>query len=184
MVDFKKLTICEHKSPSYVPRTWHNASSADLTVAFAVDFDSAGERLTKKAALETSGNYIHFDLRSDPVVCARHLYVKMKQGDFKTLNIAGNGVYTTMRYGFNQNKVNQFVLDVLTPVHEHITIEHIVSGGQSACDLAGGIASIILDIPCVMTYPKGYLQRWEDGKDVTMKKDVVLKMISKYTKES
>jgi len=33
------LTINEHKSASYVPRTYHNASLADLTLAVAIDFN-------------------------------------------------------------------------------------------------------------------------------------------------
>ncbi len=180
---FKKLKLVAHKSPSYVPRTWHNTSSADLTVAIAVDFNSAGERLTKKAALETSGNYLHFDLRDDPVQCARKLYGVMKKNNFKTLNIAGNGVYTTIKQGFPQGKVNQFVLDLLTPVHEHWGIDFLVSGGQSGVDFAGGVASIVLDIPCTMTYPKSFLQRWEDGKDITLKKDIILEKINLYVKE-
>ena len=37
-----KLTIQEYKSTSYAPRTYHNAHSADLTVAIACDFNTAG----------------------------------------------------------------------------------------------------------------------------------------------
>lgn len=31
------LTILEHKSASYSPRTYHNASVGDITIAIAVD---------------------------------------------------------------------------------------------------------------------------------------------------
>lgn len=46
----KKLIIKESTSSKYTPRTYYNAKSADLTVAFAVDFSTAGERCTHKAA--------------------------------------------------------------------------------------------------------------------------------------
>lgn len=44
------LTILEHKSSSYAPRTYENAAKADVTIAIAVDYNTAGERLTHKAA--------------------------------------------------------------------------------------------------------------------------------------
>ena len=44
------MKIIENKSSSYAPRTFANAKSADLTIAFAIDFGTAGEQLTKKAA--------------------------------------------------------------------------------------------------------------------------------------
>ena len=45
-----RLEIVAHRSPSYVPRTRENADTADLTIAVAADYSSAGERLTKRSA--------------------------------------------------------------------------------------------------------------------------------------
>jgi hypothetical protein len=176
-----KLTIQEHKSSSYAPRTYHNAHSADLTVAIACDFSTAGERLTKQAA---GDKYIHFDLNSDPVDCARLLYSRMKRYGVKTLNIAGNGIYTCTKYGFTQEQVNIFLLHMLSPIHEHIGIDHLYSGGQTGVDIAAGVCSVIMDIPCTITLPKGYKMRFEDGKDVNHTKEWVYDYVNKRVKET
>lgn len=174
------LIIQEHKSASYAPRTYHNAHSADLTVAIACDFNTAGERLTKKAAGE---KYIHFDLKSDPVECARVLYARMKRDNVKSLNLAGNGIHTCVKHGFNQEQVNVFLLQMLTPIHEHIGIEHLYSGGQTGLDIATGVCSVVMDIPCTMTLPKGYKMRFEDGKDVDHTQEWVYDYVMQMVKE-
>ena len=46
------LRIEQHDSGRYAPRTWENAKSADITVAFASDFTTRGEQLTLRAAGE------------------------------------------------------------------------------------------------------------------------------------
>ena len=86
-----KTIILEHNSSSYAPRTYHNAQIADLTAAFAIDFSTAGEKLTNKAAQE---KYIRCDLRKEPIELARQLYKGCRAYHTKTLNIAGNGIYT------------------------------------------------------------------------------------------
>ena len=169
-----KLKIVEHKSASYAPRTYYNAHSADVTIAVACDFSTAGERLTKKAAGEY---YLHFQLNWQPVECARSLYRYMKNYNLKTINIAGNGIYTWNKHGYDQHKVNYWLLNLLTPVHQHLGIDYIYSGGQSGTDLAGGVVSCLLDIPCTMTLPKGYKMRFEDGKDIDHSQDEVYSMV-------
>lgn len=173
------MKIVEHKSGSYAPRTYHNANSADITVAIALDFNTAGERLTKKAA--TKRDYINFDLRHDPLECARVLYTKMLTNQYETINIAGNGVYTCSKYGYSQEDCNMWVLSLLEPIHRHLGIKAVVSGGQSGIDLAGGVAASVLDIPCTMTLPNGYKQRWEDGKDVNHSFEDISAQIESYT---
>lgn len=42
------IKFIQHSSPKYPPRTYENAS-ADATIAFAFDFNTAGEKLTKDA---------------------------------------------------------------------------------------------------------------------------------------
>lgn len=175
-----KLIIQEHKSTSYAPRTYHNAHSADLTVAIACDFSTAGERLTKKAA---GDKYIHFNLSSDPVDCARVLYSRMKRDNVKTLNLAGNGLYTCAKHGFTQEQVNLFLLHMLSPIHEHLGIDYLYSGGQTGLDIAAGVCSVIMDIPCTMTLPKGYKMRFEDGKDVDHTKEWICDYVDGMVKE-
>lgn len=70
------LHIAQHKSSSYAPRTYANASQG-VTLAVAVDFNTAGERLTTKAA---DGKILHVDADQlqtgllDPLDVSRNLW--------------------------------------------------------------------------------------------------------------
>lgn len=110
------LRIVEHSSPKYTPRTYLNANSADLTAAFAVDFTTAGEKCTHKAAGEA---YAAFPIQIVPIDTARRLYRCCKLMNVKVLNIAGNGIYTLSFNGWSQEEINQYIYDVLKPVHKH-----------------------------------------------------------------
>ena len=171
-----KLILNQHKSSSYAPRTWHNASSGDVTVAFAVDLNTAGERLTHKAAGE---KYIGFKLEdsTDAIDLAKLLYKKMKKDNAKTLNIAGNGIYTLSKHNCSQDFINHFVYEVINQVHQYHPIEKIFTGGQTGVDMAGAIAGIQLGIPVEITFPHGYMQRFEDKKDIIQTEQDILEQI-------
>jgi 1-aminocyclopropane-1-carboxylate deaminase/D-cysteine desulfhydrase-like pyridoxal-dependent ACC family enzyme len=171
------LIVQEHKSSSYAPRTYHNAHSADLTVAIAVDFSTAGERLTHKAAGDA---YLAIPYHTDITEAARTLYREMRKRNAKSLNIAGNGLHTFTKYGELQYSVNLYVYTVLSLVHKHWPIEAIVSGGQTGTDLAGGVAAEALNIPCTMTFPKGFKQRFANGIDIVQSEEQVLEQVNMW----
>lgn len=171
------MKVFEHKSASYSPRTYENAGKADLTVAFAMDFKTAGEKCTHKAA---GGNYVGCYFGADWIESARDLYRSCKALDVKTLNVAGNGAYTLGMYGLTQSEINLYVYRVLAQVHAHWPIELIVSGGQTGVDLAGGVAAELLGIPCEMTLPKGFKQRNVDGKDIDNTEQGILGQVIYY----
>jgi hypothetical protein len=175
------MKLVEHGSTKYPPRTEHNAKSADLTVAFAEDFDSAGERLTKKLA---GDKYLAIHLSTDPIQAARILYKDCRDRGVRVLNIAGNGIYTLSRSDYteaetaelnkgnflleskgwtpkcwSQSTLNFWVYQVLSLVHKHYPLEMVISGGQTGVDFAGGVAAEVLGLNPVMTFPKGFLQR-------------------------
>lgn len=174
------IKIIEHKSPSYGPRTYHNAHSAQLTIALAVDFSTAGERLTKKAAVSSKfGQDAYFPVSLTPelnehwIHSARDLYracnrIERLSGGQRvtTLNVAGNGIYTLSANGMSQEWVNQMTYNIIAQVHQHLPFERIVSGGQTGIDIAGGIAGDLLGLPVEMTYPKNLKWRFENGQDV------------------
>lgn len=164
------MILEENKYSEYGPRTLHNADSAHLTVAFAEDYHTKGEQLTKRAAKD---RYIRVPLNLDPVVAARLLYKRCKDDQVKILNIAGNGIYTLNKYNWEQESVNKWVYDVLTLVHKHYPLLKVLSGGQTGVDFAGGVAAEALGIYNVMTFPKGYRQRNEEGKEVYQTKQEV-----------
>mgnify|MGYP001759754265 CR=1 FL=1 len=173
------MLVKEHSSEKYSQRTYHNARTSQLTVAFAEDFNTAGERLTRKAAGEDK--YVHFHLSESPLDVARKLYVVCKKRNIKKLNIAGNGIYTLKKKGWKQETINQWVYDVISLVHAHHGFDSIISGGQTGVDLAGAIAADACAVPHVeMTLPKGFLQRSIDNQEIIQTERDVLAQVQFY----
>lgn len=177
------MKVIEHRSEKYGPRTYTNAKRADLTIAFALDFSSAGEKLTKKAAGDA---YISIGLERDKTMAAREIWKACRalgKGDEPlVLNIAGNGIYTLLRKSktIDQFILNKWVYDVLYLVCGHWPVKLIVSGGQTGVDLAGGVAAEVLGIPCEMTFPKGFKQRHENGVDAEHTEVDILSAVAYY----
>lgn len=177
--------VQEHSSQKYSPRTYQNAKSAHVTIAIAADLKTAGELCTKKAA---GDNYFSHKLTkaSDPLAVARELWKFCKKPEYKgldiTFNIAGNGIYTFVKYGFNQGELNSFLIQMLGVFHEHRSIHKIYSGGQTGMDMAGAVAAKYLDIPACITLPKGFVQRHEDGRDVEHTREFIIQSIEDQLK--
>jgi hypothetical protein len=167
------LTVNDHKSSGYRDRTKFNADSADVTVAIAKDFSTAGERLTRTVA---GSRYTHFgfgDARKD----GRALAKLMQQRGATSLNVAGNGIYTLTKYGLTQAEVNQHVYEMLSEAHAINPITKIVSGGQTGVDIAGAVAAQALGIDAVITLPQGFLQRNEAREDRRLSRDEIVRQI-------
>jgi hypothetical protein len=173
------LTIVEHSSPHYSPRTWHNATTADLTVAFAVDFTTAGEKLTRKAA---GNNFVAIPLDTNAMEAADMVLHALTSRNGKVLNIAGNGIRTLAKHGWTQDRANAYLLAVLAYVKASTSIVQVQSGGQTGIDMSGAIAGVALDIPTVITMPKGCIQRYEDGVDRTFTPDQIRQQVQSALK--
>lgn len=158
------LKVIAHSSPLYPPRTYQNARMADLTVAFAIEFQTAGERLTKQAAGE---RYIAIPLSLDVQVAVERLVAALRTHSAKTLNVAGNGIYSLEPKGWPQTRADEFVFNVLSKVIEQWPITKVISGGQTGIDLAGVTAAHALGIDAEATLPKGFVQRGLDNQDRT-----------------
>lgn len=174
------VIVQEHANSGFRDRTLFNAESADVTLALAVDFETAGEKLTKRAA---GDKYVCFQLTDElsPIDVARGLYVFMKQRNAKTINIAGNGIYTLVKEGIDQPSINCFLCDALEILHRNYPIERIFSGGQTGVDMAGAVVAKYLGIPALITYPKDFLQRFEDNKDIAQTKESVEEQINYWS---
>lgn len=168
------LIVKEHSSSNYSPRTYYNAKSAQITLAFAIDFNTAGEKLTKKASYP---NYLSLDLRKEWIESARLIYKELKRNNFTVINIAGNGIYTLKKQGLSQSDINTYVFNCLSKVYEFHKISKIYTGGQTGVDLAGAITGYNLDIDTEVTLPKGFIMRFEDGVDISMTKKQVEDLI-------
>lgn len=171
------LHLVEHSSPNYSPRTYHNANSADLTVALACDFGTAGEKLTHKAA---GSNYLGVPIQYTPQDTAKMILFHLHERSLAnpTINIAGNGIYTlAKKLGWSQHAVNLHVTHALALVNREIPIKLVVSGGQTGVDIAGIVAAQLLQIDARATFPKGFVQRFEDGQDVSRQEEDIRREI-------
>lgn len=173
------IELVEHRSSSYAPRTYHNASQG-VTLAYAIDHNTAGEKLTQKAA-GAKIVMVYADSHRDKLLeAARSLYKALKIDDCHVVNVAGNGIYTFTKHGLTQESVNYDIHFILEIVSKHWEIKKIVSGGQSGADLAGLVAAAKLGIDCTGTWPKGFKMRFEDGIDRNHTYDEIVEIINKY----
>lgn len=164
------IQFIEHQSTNYRDRTIVNAS-ADCTIAVAIDFSTTGELLTKNSVLKQdklfipigfhTGMYWKQELTYDIGSC-----ISLINGyGIKTLNIAGNGIYTLK---CSQENIDEFVFHLLSGIVADIDnpLQSIRSGGQTGIDEAGLKAAVKLGIPAICLAPKGWKFRDADGIDI------------------
>ena len=165
---------------SYSKRTWENANAEDVdfTLALAADFNTAGERCTKKAAGDSC---IQVDLplgkegidSSQKAVnavvkgIAEALPDEFLKGEPCGLNIAGNGIYTLAAKGVSQEAADEFMTRVLAGLREKgVVISSVRTGGQTGIDEAGAAAACAMGIPVTVHAPKGWMYRDSENIDV------------------
>lgn len=173
-----KISFQESTSADYGDRTRENAK-ADATLALAADFDSLGEKLTRRSVEKLNKKYIGIPVPSKAK--SNDLKVDQKAVDFvvnglnevnaKTLNIAGNGLYTMKDLGYTQEDLDNMVYSLLKAVVESpklkAKIESVRTGGQTGFDEAGAKAAIKLGIPTTILAPKGWKFRDINSKDIS-----------------
>lgn len=173
-----KISFQESTSADYGDRTRKNAK-ADATIALAADFDSLGEKLTRRTVEKLNKKYIGISVSSKAT--SNDLKVDQKAVDFvvnelnevnaKTLNIAGNGLYTMKDLGYTQEDLDVMVYSLLKAVVESpklkTKIESVRTGGQTGFDEAGAKAAIKLGIPTIVLAPKGWKFRDISSKDIS-----------------
>jgi hypothetical protein len=171
------IQFIEDKSKGYRERTIKNAS-ADVTIAFAVDFTSAGERLTKSSVIKQNKTYIPVDANTLDITdeLVQSIIDKFNQSGHVdilsgkrciTLNIAGNGIYT-IRGKWTQNQIDEYTYEVLKRVVDKFQgdIVSIRTGGQTGFDEAGAKAGIKLGIKTIVLAPLGWKFRDITGRDI------------------
>lgn len=169
--------IEECQQAGYPPRTKQNVICSDITLAFAVDFYTGGEVLTKKLCIENNKPFISIDFKNKDLSYSR-LYKIIKRFDTLnlknffgtkdlTINVAGNGIY---RMKETQKEVNEWTYEFFQRLLSQPSFEYNIvmvrSGGQTGFDEAGVVAADWLGIPTLVLAPKNYLFRLEQGKDI------------------
>lgn len=168
MIDPQNLVTSQNISAHYGPRTVSNASASDYTIAVALNFDSKGEQLTRRAA---GDKHLPIRFGGDPAK------VGLEVGDFlsksgKTdlvLNVAGNSLNTFKKIDptVEQDAINKWMYLFLREVTSKVSVKMIISGGQTGSDVAGLIAGLALGLKVHGHYPKGFLMRNGNGEDCT-----------------
>lgn len=174
---YEPLVINEDKVADYYGRTKINADKAEVTLAMAMDYGTAGEGLTKRLAGE---KLVKWQPRSALTPFADAVVAQLKQSKGKTLNIAGNALDNWAKFTdknkkpITQEHVNWAVYKVLKHIKENYPqLERVVTGGQTGTDIAGAIAARALGIPVEVNMPKGFRQEGQFSQT----KDKVLRQI-------
>lgn len=165
------IEFIEDTSSSYSPRTRRNAGEADATIAVAIDFNTAGERLTKKAAI-TQGKLftqLHLNLQGDIISedydSLQSFMKKFTDRRYSILNIAGNGIYTLSKYSISQRVIDATIYKLIIYLlfQGLCKITTIRSGGQTGVDESGLKVGDYLGMRTICLAPKGWRFRTEDG---------------------
>lgn len=174
---YEPLVINEDKVADYYGRTKISADKAEVTLAMAMDYGTAGEGLTKRLAGE---KLVKWQPRSALTPFADAVVAQLKQSKGKTLNIAGNALGNWAKFTdknkkpITQEHVNWAVYKVLKHIKENYPqLERVVTGGQTGTDIAGAIAARALGIPVEVNMPKGFRQEGQFSQT----KDKVLRQI-------
>ena len=173
-IDFQVETSGNTIGEMYRNRTIKNAS-ADATIAIAVNFETPGEKLTKSSVVNQGKKYIPIDAKVLEVTESRVNKVvdMLNSVNAKTLNIAGNGIYT-MKGLYTQEQLDEFSYQLLKAITESPNLKNkivsIRSGGQTGFDEAGAKAGIRLGIPTTVLAPKGWSFRNIDSMDISNEK--------------
>lgn len=161
------IEFIEHKDPGYASRTLTNAKEANLTIAFAADFKTGGEILTRNLVNAYGNKYLAVDIFKIDMVKLEENLRRLHIFDGYRLNIAGNGLYTLIDYLIAQEDIDKIVKEVLEDLFFIPDILSVQTGGQTGADEAGikfAKDYNITIIKCIA--PRGWLFRDINGNDI------------------
>ncbi|MBR6516915.1 MAG: hypothetical protein IKT40_08785 [Bacilli bacterium] len=158
------IQFIEDSSRNYAHRTYINAASADLTMAFAADFNSSGELCTENAVKKANKKLVQFPMNIEEINKMLPNVIEYIK-DCKTLNVAGNGLSRLCHHNITQEMSDNIVLYTLEKLKNDygIEFETIRSGGQTGADESGLKAAVKIgtkEIICLC--PKNW--RFRDEK--------------------
>jgi hypothetical protein len=169
-----EIKFIEHKIAGYASRTIENVKSADLTIAFAINFDTLGEQLTRKiAGLKYCSVQIQ-ELPNGQISVGGLAYIAkvvdaIGYHEPTVLNIAGNGIYSFL---CKQSVIDAQIEHFLTMCLGKVDVMPVVirTGGQTGIDEAGLKAARTMDIQPICLAPKGWVFRNDAGQDIADEK--------------
>lgn len=171
-----KLIISEHQHHGYASRTYENVRLADVTMRFAEDFTTFGEKATKNACKLHKKHLIDIPLDralsfrvddlSKPMIRLARYADKLSL----CINIAGNGIY---RLSCEQKQLDNHLTTFLTTLISNFSLLAFPyqdltfrSGGQSGADEAGIKAALMMGYEAEILAPKGWIFRDKEHHEV------------------
>lgn len=169
------IKFIEDTHSGYSHRTYENARLADATIAFAADFETSGEIMTKNAAEKYGKVYCQISLLhtkiKDFYENVRQVAEVLKKNNCHSLNIAGNGMSRLAKYKITQHKCDSYVEAALVRLAmDGVEITEIRSGGQTGADESGLKCAQYIGVDATCLCPKGWRFRTEkeDISDETL----------------
>lgn len=171
------IEFIEDRCTNYQHRTFLNVDNAEFTLIFAADLTTAGEKCTLNACRNCERPVASFligrdgRISDDQVGKLNTCIEYLKENKCTSLNIAGNGIYTFIKYGVSQERLNDLVTNF---IHHLIStgcnITSLRSGGQTGADEAGLVAGDRLGLKTICLCPKGWRFRDVHNQDIKSEK--------------
>lgn len=158
------VAVTESKASGYATRTKRNVDAGDITIAFAMDHSTAGEKLTARLVKEAGKPLVKWTPGMKLSEFADQIIAALKATNGTAINVAGNGIYSWGNT--SQADLNEKLFKVLGKVKaEYPALATIVSGGQTGADMAGVIAGKALGLKVDVHLPAGFVQRDANRQD-------------------
>ena len=168
----KGVQFIEDSHYGYRERTLRNIIESDMTIIFAADDTTAGEKLTLAGCRKYNKPFLKFALPLMDIKLVKEVINKNVPDQVNSINIAGNGLYTLQKYGYTQFSVEVEVIPILLYLFLKTKVRTVRSGGQSGIDEVGIKAGILYkmskhggDTKVIGLFPKGYRFRDINNKD-------------------
>jgi len=155
--DNRAFVIYTVPSTQYKDRTRVNVAKTDITLRFAVDFTTAGEKATLNAIREFRKKYADINLLDNKLTVTKEDISRVANEIRRlgkpevTINIAGNSHDTLSAKNISQAAIDkymeEFIYRLRNELGTEVTIQAIYSGGQTGADEAGTKAALKAQIP-------------------------------------
>ena len=168
------IQFAQDACSNYQHRTFLNIELSEVTLVFAIDTTTAGEKCTKNYANICEKPIFTFvvnengklDISNKPEIDKALNHIR--DNKLSIVNIAGNGIYTFAKYGITQQRINELVYNLLKYLIDNgCEIKKVRSGGQTGADESGLVAGDKLGIETISFCPKGWRFRTANGKDIS-----------------
>ena len=171
------ITFIEDRCSNYQHRTFMNVELSEITIIFAVDLTTAGEKCTLNYCRTCEKPVFVFNVNERGGIGNEQggklleLVNYIYDNKITKVNIAGNGIYTFNKHGITQERLNELLYNFLSFINtSKWSIKQVRSGGQTGADEAGLVAGNKLGLETISLCPKGWRFRTADGKDITDEK--------------